>query len=751
MYTQRKENAKVNTKKVVETGTALLLSVSILTTTLGWSNLTQVARNEAKDIVANPGGRLHDDFDGKNKDIYVENFTDPENGQEVYARIRLREYMELGAEAGDPDAEGYAAEPLVAGTKIDDPSTWPVYTLGTAEDRAFAEYWTWDNDGGSTVYMPTFNVNKDSIEADINGTLEGTTVGDDVYYDDYVAYAVGDKVTGDEIYDADKNDIDEGESAVEGTNIKTVEDVEHTAKETLGATVIAMKDWDGTPGAFWVYDEDGWAYWAQPIEPGTATGLLLDEITHDEIDDSWYYAINVEAQFITADGVGFEDNTGFYADDETVSDKAKALLKAIGVNFDWKGTVTVSAAEDSVMWGETLTMSAGVAVDKVETPDQAVKWSVSGNTSDDTSIDESTGVLTVGADETATSLTVTATSETYGLVGEKEVSIDWPLLKNLTINEIADRAGSTQKVKIGDDEFYILDVDGSSVLLLRTTSIKICRFDDDSNIYEGSEIESVVDAYAESMNAVDDHVIYGKLLDAYEIIFGYGPNWVHTFTWNTAVLANGEYWWLSSPGDIAEVPGMSLLVDTEGEVMCTSYANYERVGVRPALIYNVVPEMKNLSAEQVKSMAGTTEVVRIADEIFNVLTVNDGKALLLRTACIGKMAFDDGSNIYEGSAIQSFVNSYADALNSYDSNVISATLLSYDDIFSTSGDLTLDAIDWNVDVKINGEFWWTRSVSDEDLTGVAVVLTDEDGVGSAQITDSSHGGVRPAVIYDLGA
>lgn len=42
-----------------------------------------------------------------------------------------------------------------------------------------------DNPEGSTVYMPTFNKNKDSLSADINGTLEGTNPGDDIYYDEY--------------------------------------------------------------------------------------------------------------------------------------------------------------------------------------------------------------------------------------------------------------------------------------------------------------------------------------------------------------------------------------------------------------------------------------------------------------------------------------------------------------------------------------------------------------------------------------
>lgn len=85
-------------------------------------------------------------------------------------------------------------------------------------------------------------------------------------------------------------------------------------------------------GDFWVWDEDGWAYWAQPIKSGETTGLLLDEITHENPpSDSWYYGINVVGQFVTADDIGFLNGTGFY--DESAGSKptgnAEMLLEKI--------------------------------------------------------------------------------------------------------------------------------------------------------------------------------------------------------------------------------------------------------------------------------------------------------------------------------------------------------------------------------------------------------------------------------------
>ena len=92
--------------------------------------------------------------------------------------------------------------------------------------------------------------------------------------------------------------MDEGESAVNPDNITTQNET-HTAKTTLNATVMTMQEWidaGAKPGPYWVYDTDGWAYWAEAIEPDTSTGLLLDGLTQLSVpDDDWYYGINVVA------------------------------------------------------------------------------------------------------------------------------------------------------------------------------------------------------------------------------------------------------------------------------------------------------------------------------------------------------------------------------------------------------------------------------------------------------------------------
>ena len=69
--------------------------------------------------------------------------------------------------------------------------------------------------------------------------------------------------------------------------------------------------------------------------------------------------------------------------------------------------VSVTPATATVQRGDTQTFTA--AVSGTGSYDPSVTWSVSGGTSSSTAIDAS-GVLTVGSDETATTLTVTATS-----------------------------------------------------------------------------------------------------------------------------------------------------------------------------------------------------------------------------------------------------------------------------------------------------------------------------------------------------
>ena len=427
---------KAKQRKAASAVTAVAAAAAILLTgTFAWQSISQTALNETTGKIVNPGGRLHDDFNGSNKDVYVENFSSyDDGGVPIFARVRLDEYMEIGRGAG-LKAGGTGtneATPVVAGTDINDVSTWTPHVPGTSitegAEGDFHSYWNWTV-GGETVFMPTFNRNKDSLKADINGTFagpDGDPATKEDRYGDYVTYTAGQQITADATYDADDNDTDEGDTGVLDVNY-TLKNEAHTAKATQMANVLTMAEWKAQGskvGPYWVYDTDGWAYWAQPILPGEATGLLLDGIELKEvIQDDWYYGINVVGQFSDGGDWGEAEGNGFYTDAASApSADALALLnKALAENV----LVTVSAADDvtTAAPGTTLQFGAAVTLAGEAIPNQNVTWTVTGSTSADTRI-SADGLLTVAADEGADKLVVKAASkENTRVCGKLEITI----------------------------------------------------------------------------------------------------------------------------------------------------------------------------------------------------------------------------------------------------------------------------------------------------------------------------------------
>lgn len=377
-------------KKRLSGLTALTLSAAILLSgTFAWQSISQKAKNEASGIV-NPGGRLHDYFDGQNKMVFVENFTSADdNGVPIFARIRLYEYMEIGKDAGKANVADRNVQ-VVGGldkTKIATPEDWIVHapegniTGGQAQThQPMHNYWKWEM-GGQGKYMPTFNKDKDSLDADINGTFAGkdgkTGPGDDGTddkYSDYVDYTK-----------PENNSKTETEKYADGKASNT--GIEHTVKDTLNATVITMKEWltldDGKKiGPMWVYDTDGWAYWAQPIEPGTATGYLLKGITpNKEPDEEWYYAINVVGQFATGGDWGTNDKddknkTGFFKDG--VTDDALHLLNKVADKLTKVAYMGVKGGSTQyVAVGDSLTLEVDMVLENPTgtEADTYVEWS----------------------------------------------------------------------------------------------------------------------------------------------------------------------------------------------------------------------------------------------------------------------------------------------------------------------------------------------------------------------------------------
>lgn len=323
-------------------GAAALAATLVLGGTMAWQSMNQVVRNENTHPV-NAGGRLHDDFNGTNKDVYAENFGD----SELIVRVRLDEFMETGADAGKENPETNSSRtPLDSGASFDKPETWKTYIMGGELGNSH-KYLTFKL-GGQTTYLPTFNKNKDSLKADVNGTYQG---GDDgQHFSDYKTYTVGTGVSGTEEYSISNGPA--GGTRDDGKNIITLADQKHYPQLSGNAEVISMDTWkakgdDEKMGAFWVYDKDGWAYWAEPLLPATATGLLLDEVKMTTIpDQDWYYAINVVAQFATVTDIGTANvdggGTGFYDTDKgkAPSEDAKKLLEMLSSSNSHRGALS---------------------------------------------------------------------------------------------------------------------------------------------------------------------------------------------------------------------------------------------------------------------------------------------------------------------------------------------------------------------------------------------------------------------------
>lgn len=452
---------------------AIVLACAVAATavfagTYAWHSISQHATNEVRNIL-NPGGRLHDDFtgmnvraaDGKLKRVYVENYTEKDSGDRIYARIRLSEYLEIGVGAGKADENKQVTVLNNTQDNLKNKKNWTIYKWEHSEFRDYVNINIGDHTTSelataagsigvqaSVPYMPTYNKDKDSSEAEVNGTLGGIDKDEDTFldaYQDYVPYGDGTGETvrmepGIEIHAENEEGLDEvfiagltTESITKSalgtdgkfTNITStvtngvtswsialykdnlttytiypiidhapadataaedftavyvdlnydeeadirlelVEDHETQMTEST-AKLISMEEWSALEGSdrignFWVYDTDGWAYWAQPIDPQTATGCLISGISINEksgkklADTEYYYGLHVVAQCATAADWGNDSKgaeTGFFVDG--ITDNALRLLNTISrMNSH---TVTVMYPDEST---EVLTVEDGV-------------------------------------------------------------------------------------------------------------------------------------------------------------------------------------------------------------------------------------------------------------------------------------------------------------------------------------------------------------------------------------------------------
>ena len=194
----------------------------------------------------NPGGRMHNHFDGENKNVFAENF-----GQEsLLVRIRMSEWMELNG----------VAIPL--SVTYDDKYNWTAFApqnMGQLTNRPalFGAHvdWLW---GASNYFMPTTNLDPMSPCAEVSG----------------IGYCVC------MVCDGAANAPGDGSWEQWRGNSDASYTLTPDANRGLQG-VMTMDHWiylERPIGNFWVIDTDGWAYWANWLDPGNATSLLLRAI-----------------------------------------------------------------------------------------------------------------------------------------------------------------------------------------------------------------------------------------------------------------------------------------------------------------------------------------------------------------------------------------------------------------------------------------------------------------------------------------
>lgn len=391
---------------------AVLVIALLLTGTFAYVSKTQTALNEAEGEVDNDV-ILHDDFDpdadfeaGAEKSVYAENTGD----SPLYVRIRLDEYMEI------------AGVSMVDGAVKSEVDTWTTHVplnSSTVDDcpEFFHDYWTWEM-GGQKYYMPKALQDLGNILA--SGAIQDTNATGAV-----------------NVYD--------------GT--------EPGVKPTLNATkVITMEQWinEGMkPGTFWVIDADGWAYWAQALDPGDATGLLLSKVTLSPVpDDDYYYAINVIMQAASSGDWGFD--TAYAGTMPPTGDALELLNKIAGLEATVKAVTITNGSPVYVNEGSQVALSANVSSNNGAST--AVTWAVdstAGTGTGNVSVN-SKGIFTAAAASAGTTAIVSATSAADST-------------KSATTKIIVIPAGTTvvqggdgkMYVDYGDNTFKMINDDGS--------------------------------------------------------------------------------------------------------------------------------------------------------------------------------------------------------------------------------------------------------------------------------------------------
>lgn len=236
-----------NQRKAILIATLVYLGIILITGTLAQENINDKLNKISGDTYA----ILHNDFDLQNqRHIYVENASKEEN---IFVRIRLQEFLDLSSSEDRIVEESNWVTHISESIHLDN-------EMNNQGDYEFHLQFNWVM-GGQKYYLPSNELESGVAENDLND------------------------------YHPEK-----------ANHTKLSQTEKQRIKQTMFAEIITMDEYFQLSGnkerleyIGWVFDNDGWIYWSQPLEAKEATGLLLQAIVpKKEIrKNNYFYAINV--------------------------------------------------------------------------------------------------------------------------------------------------------------------------------------------------------------------------------------------------------------------------------------------------------------------------------------------------------------------------------------------------------------------------------------------------------------------------
>ena len=264
----------------------------------------------------------------------------------------------------------------------------------------------------------------------------------------------------------------------------------------FGENVILLSDWDGKPVKKWIIDDrgagnnDGWVWWGHYLAPGEQTANLLESLMLvAPSDEKTYYALHADMQAVSYEELTrWEEENDPSGNDRIVEALRKSSLKV--------GKVIINEKPQDVAPGTTFDFSASVqgsvGINK------AVTWSLVDYTGTLSSIDQN-GVLTVGAAETASELTIRATS-----VHDNTKYAEWTVsLKRDDGIDGASHIIPGEKLNDSSDWMAIAQTDGY-YLIVRLNCLptrRLLTFMDSGDYdYAASNVKQAVELWYDNIN-----------------------------------------------------------------------------------------------------------------------------------------------------------------------------------------------------------------------------------------------------------